>query len=63
MVGAADGTGSSAKILRGEGALDRYLDNLKSPNKVIELNLCVTWSSSCVFPVILVCNLARVLCY
>ncbi|KAG0568551.1 hypothetical protein KC19_6G028000 [Ceratodon purpureus] len=33
-VGAPDGVGSGAKILRGDGALDMYLDNTKSPNKI-----------------------------
>lgn len=43
-VGAPDGIGNGAKILRGEGALDMYLDNMKSRNKVIELNLSLLWS-------------------
>lgn len=37
-VGEPDGVGSGAKILRGEGALDMYLDNTKSSSKVIEPN-------------------------
>lgn len=32
-VGPPDGVGSGAKILRGEGALDIYLNNMKSPSK------------------------------
>lgn len=35
-VGAPDGVGSGAKVLRGEGALDVYLNNTKSSSKVIE---------------------------
>jgi len=35
-VGAPHGIGSGAKILRGEGALDMYLGNLKSSSKVME---------------------------
>jgi len=33
-VGAPDGNGEGAKILRGEGALDFYLGNPKRPSKV-----------------------------
>lgn len=33
-VGAPDGNGDGAKILRGEGALDFYLGNSKRPSKV-----------------------------
>ena len=35
-VGPPDGVGSGAKILRGEGALEMYLNNTKSSSKVIE---------------------------
>lgn len=35
-VGEPHGIGSGAKILRGEGALDMYLDNMKSSSKVIK---------------------------
>jgi len=38
-VGAPHGIGSGAKILRGEGALDMYLDNMKTSSKVIERSL------------------------
>jgi hypothetical protein len=37
-VGEPQGVGSGAKILRGEGALDMYLDKTKSSSKVIEPN-------------------------
>lgn len=33
-VGAPDGNGEGAKILRGKGALDFYLRNLKTPSEV-----------------------------
>ena len=33
-VGAPDGNGDGAKILRGQGALDFFLGNLKRPSKV-----------------------------
>lgn len=35
-VGPPDGNGSGAKILRGEDALEMYLDNNKSSSKVIK---------------------------
>lgn len=35
-VGAPDGNGCNAKILRGEGALDMYLSDTKNSSKVIK---------------------------
>jgi hypothetical protein len=36
-VGAPDGNGDGAKILRGEGALDFFLGNLERPSKVMSV--------------------------
>jgi hypothetical protein len=38
-VGLPNRQGLGAKVLRGEGALERYLVNLKGPTKVVNMNL------------------------